>query len=297
MLRICEPSLVINGFWLDRLRTIIKADGMKFFEGCTTLITGASSGLGVEFARQLAPYVRELILVARRLERLEALQEELQGLHPNLRVCVYGADLGSEEERVAFGEWIVSENLQVDFLINNAGLGDSGAFEVSDWKRIRAMLDVNIGALTHLTHLLTPAMVASGRAAILNVSSVAGFLPVPNSAVYAATKAYVTSLSEALAIELRPLGITVSALCPGPVKTEFFDVASRDGGALDKPHYETMPAFVVSPQEVVRTGLNAIAHGRARVIPGPLLCLAVTAAMLVPFFITREVLRAVRNKL
>ena len=211
---------------------------MKFYEGCTALITGASSGLGAEFARQLAPDVHALVLVARRLERLDGLKRELESAHKNLTIYIYGADLGIEDQRVAFVEWLASQNLKVHFLINNAGLGDQGTFDSSDWNRIRAMLEVNISALTHLTHLLLPSMTLSGRAAILNVSSVAGFLPLPSIAVYAATKAYVTSLSEALAIELRPKGITVTALCPGPVATEFNYVARRPGVGTPESHVD-----------------------------------------------------------
>ena len=270
---------------------------MKFYEGCTALITGASSGLGVEFARQLAPHVHSLVLVARRLERLNALKEELESLHSNLTVHVYGADLGREDQRVAFVNWLPSQNVKVDFLINNAGLGDRGAFESSEWNKVRSILDVNISALTHLIHLLLPSMMLGGRAAILNVSSVAGFIPLPNTAVYSASKAYVTSLSEALAIELRPRGITVTALCPGPISTEFHSVATRPGIEEGPSHAERMPAFVVTPEEAVRTALVAVSRGRARAVPGPLLCVAVALAMLVPFFIIREILRALRNKL
>ena len=263
---------------------------MKFYEGCTALITGASSGLGVEFARQLASHVHSLVLVARRLERLDALKKELESLHSNLRVHVYGADLGREDQRVAFVNWLPSQNVKVDFLINNAGLGDRGAFESSEWNKVRSILDVNISALTHLIHLLLPSMMLGGRAAILNVSSVAGFIPLPNTAVYSASKAYVTSLSEALAIELRPRGISVTALCPGPIATR-----PEDGAKAS--HAEKMPAFVVTPEEAVRTALVAVSRGRARSVPGPLLCVAVALAMLVPFFIIREILRALRNKL
>ena len=270
---------------------------MKFYEGCTALITGASSGLGVEFARQLAPHAHSLVLVARRLERLDALKHELESLHSNLRVHVYGADLGREDQRVAFVNWLPSQNVKVDFLINNAGLGDRGAFESSEWNKVRSILDVNISALTHLIHLLLPSMMLGGRAAILNVSSVAGFIPLPNTAVYSASKAYVTSLSEALAIELRPRGITVTALCPGPISTEFHSVATRPGIEEGPSHAERMPAFVVTPEEAVRTALVAVSRGRARAVPGPLLCVAVALAMLVPFFIIREILRALRNKL
>ena len=263
---------------------------MKFFEGCTTLITGASSGLGAEFSRQLAPYAKALVLVARRNERLQTLADELRGIHPHLDVRIFSADLSLEERRIALAAWLETENLSVDFLINNAGLGDHGDFETSDWGRVKAMLDVNISALTHLTHLLVPRMITCGRAAILNVSSVASFFPLPNMAVYSATKADVTSFSEAIALELRPHGITVTALCPGPMPTEFFYVATREGGADSSSHFEAFPAFVVSAREAVEVGLNAVAHSRARVIPGPLLAAAVAVALVVPFFIVRRII-------
>lgn len=263
---------------------------MKFFEGCTALITGASSGLGAEFARQLAPYARGMVLVARRRERLDELADELRRIHMGLEVRTYGADLSDEGKRVELVSWLNEEGIAVDFLINNAGLGDHGRFAAGDWQRVKSMLDVNIGALTHLTHLLLPSMLKSGRAAVLNVSSVASFFPLPNMAVYSATKAYVTSFSEALAIELKPSGITVTALCPGPVPTEFFDTATREGELDMSDHFKTFPAFVVSPQEAVTAGLRAVAHDRARVIPGPLLAASVAVALVIPFFIIRRIL-------
>lgn len=263
---------------------------MRFFEGCTALITGASAGLGVEFARSLAPQARGLVLVARREDRLEELAAELRRVHPRLDVRVYVADLAVGEQRVALVRWLESENIAVDFLINNAGLGDRGEFDSSDWDKVRAILDVNICALTHLTHLLLPGLLRAGRAAVLNVSSVVSFFPLPNMAVYSATKAYVTSFSEALAIELRPKGITVTALCPGPVPTEFGDVARRPGGKSAPSHLKTFSAFVVTPREVVETGLRAVARSRARVVPGRLLAASVAVALVVPFFIIRRIL-------
>ncbi|CAN5380899.1 SDR family oxidoreductase [soil metagenome] len=270
---------------------------MKFYEGCTALITGASAGLGAEFARQLAPYAKGLVLVARRTDRLEAMRDELQALHSSLKVHIYGADLSDENQRLSLANWLHEQKIRVDFLVNNAGFGDRGPFETGDWDKVRGMIDVNVTALTHLTHLLLPAMTRSGRAAILNVSSVASFFPLPNMAVYSATKAYVTSLSEALGIELRPRGITVTALCPGPVETDFFTVARRSDEENPAAHYESMPAFVVTAPRVVQAGLEAVIAQRARVIPGPVLAVAVTLAMLVPFFLTREILRAFRSKL
>ncbi len=270
---------------------------MKFFAGCTALITGASSGLGAEFARQLAPQAQSLVLVARRHDRLEALRAELSGAYPGLAVFTYVLDLADAEARLGFVRWLNEQGIVVDFLVNNAGLGDHGPFESSEWDRVRAMLDVNVAALTHLTHALLPMLHGAGRAAILNVSSVASFFPLPNLAVYAATKAYVTSFSEALRMELRDTGVSVTALCPGPVHTEFFDVATRPGDEGNAAHYETMPAFRVTPEEAVAEGLAAVARDRARVIPGPLLAAAVAVAALVPFFLVRQILQASRARI
>lgn len=270
---------------------------MKFFEGCTALITGSSAGLGAEFARQLAPHAQSLVLVARRNDRLEALRGEFAEKFPQLSVFTYAADLSNEGARVAFANWLREQGIVIDFLVNNAGLGDHGSFETSEWDRVRAMLDVNISSLTHLTHLLLPSLRGAGRSAILNVSSVASFFPLPNMAVYAATKAYVTSFSEALRMELRDTGVSVTALCPGPVKTEFFDVATRPGDEANAAHFESMPMFRVTPAEAVRTGLEAVARDRARVIPGPILAAAVAVAALVPFFIVRQILTAGRARI
>ena len=172
----------------------------------------------------------------------------------------------------------------VTLLINHAGVGDHGFFEESDWSRVSAMLDVNIKALTRLTHAVLPDLVRAGRGAILNVSSIASLLPLPKMAVYAATKAYVTSFSEALRAELRGTGVSVTALCPGPVNTEFFVIAERSTSQ------EPMPApelFKVPAAEVVATALAAVERDRARVIPGWFVCAVMTIASLVPIFLLR----------
>ncbi|MEO6848243.1 MAG: SDR family oxidoreductase [Chthoniobacterales bacterium] len=270
---------------------------MKFFEGCTALITGASAGLGAEFARQLAPYAQALVLVARREDRLENLREELTAIHRGLSVYIYVADIAKEEQLHGLTRWLNDQGIAVDFLINNAGLGDRGRFENCDWSRVQAMLDVNITALTRLTHLLLPMMRTSGRGAILNISSIAGFLPIPGSAVYAATKAYVTSFSEALRIELRGKGISVTALCPGPVETEFFEVAAREVDPDYSAVNEAGDLFLVSPAQVVRDGLQAVAMDKARKIPGLVVCLSMAATVLVPMFILRKILEYRMNRM
>jgi len=262
---------------------------MRFYEGCTALITGASAGLGAEFARQLAPHAQTLILVARREDRLEELKQELIKDHARLTVECYPMDIAEESQVESFVGWLEKSDLHVDLLVNNAGLGDHGPFEASDWKRVRAMLDVNIKALTKLTYQLLPSMRQCGRAAILNVSSIASMIPLPHAAVYAATKAYVTSFSEALRLELKGTGISVTALCPGPVQTEFFDVASRPGESFSA-EMEAPGWFIVPAEQVVREGLAAVSHDSPRVIPGLLVGLAMTAATLLPLFILRSIL-------
>ncbi|MDD5350547.1 MAG: SDR family oxidoreductase [Chthoniobacteraceae bacterium] len=255
---------------------------MNLLDQCNVLITGASSGLGKEFARQLAPRAATLVLVARRLERLEALKSELE--RPGLTIHCRQADLSDRTEVDTLLAWLASAGIPLNFLINNAGLGDHGRFETGEWERTRQMLDVNIGALTRLTHALLPILKAQAGAAILNVSSSAAFFPIPKLAVYAATKAYVSSFTEAIRAELRGTGVRVTAVCPGPVSTEFGRVAERT--ASPEP-LEAPDALRVSAREVVGDALRAVEADRARVIPGWLVALTVAAASLLPMALLR----------
>ncbi len=257
---------------------------MQFFDGCTALITGASSGFGREFARQLAPYAGTIILAARRADRLEKLKAELE--REGLTIHCHVVDLADEAQTEKFLASLAASGDRVSFLINNAGCGDHGLFEDSEWKRVKAMLDVNITALTRLTHALLPDLVRSRRGAILNVSSIASLIPVPKLTVYAATKAYVTSFTEGIRAEVRGTGVTVTAVCPGPVDTEFFEIAER-------PQGEPAPApaiMKVTPQQVVREALDAVARDRARVIPGWVVWAMMSVTALVPIFVLRTFL-------
>lgn len=238
---------------------------MPDFSDATVLVTGASSGLGAEFARRLAGEAGTLILVARREERLQVLREELVRANPGLRVEVRPCDLADAEQRQALLEALQVDDLMIDLLINNAGLGDVGDLTTAPWEKIDRILQVNTTALTHLTRALLPPMIERGRGCVLNVSSTAGFLPLPAFAVYAATKAYVNSFSEALRFELKGTGVTVTALCPGPVETEFGQVASRPDGGRD---FAPPAFFMVPPGQVVDEALAAARRGKARVIPG-----------------------------
>lgn len=252
-------------------------------DGCIALITGASAGLGREFARQLAPRAGALVLVARRLDRLEELRDDLTTRDPNLTVHIRAVDLSQANEVDALVGWLRSEQIGIDLLINNAGVGDHGRFATSAPERLQSMIAVNISALTMLTHALLPAMIERKRGAVLNVSSSASFLPLPDLAAYAATKAYVTSLSEALRMELRGTGVNVTSLCPGPVHTEFNTVASR----ADERSQQAPEFTYVAPGEVVRAGLAAVEQDAPLVIPGLVMKLAMLLVRLTPLPVLR----------
>jgi short-subunit dehydrogenase len=254
-------------------------------DGCSVIITGASAGIGREFARQLAGRARSMILLARRDERLLELADQLQRAHAKLLVRTRKVDLSDLAQVEDLLVWLDHEKVGIDLLINNAGLGDSGPFAKSDPVRNREMTLVNITAVTLLTRHLLPQMIARRRGGILNVSSSAGFLPIPGSAVYAATKAYVTSFSEALRIELRGTGVSVCAVCPGPVVTEFQQVASRHGAEPD-----IGPKFIVVPaQKVVRDSLAALEADRPLVVPGLAMKLMMLVARGMPMPLMRLV--------
>src|SRR5213594_1135243 len=262
-------------------------------DGDSALITGASAGLGCEFARQLAGRMRSLILLARREQQLNELRDELTQQHPNLVVHVRRTDLAEPRQLKDLMAWLDHEKIDVHLLINNAGLGDSGPFATSDSRRNEQMMLVNMVALTSLTRHLLPQMIARKRGGILNVSSCAGFLPISDFAVYAATKAYVTSFSEALRAELRGAGVRVCTLCPGPVHTEFQEVAKRPG---EQP--EGGPGFVHVPvEQVVRAALAALEADRPLVIPGFAMKVGMLLVRLTPMPILRWASRFRRNEI
>ena len=223
------------------------------------LITGASAGLGVDFARQLSARGERLLLVARRKDRLDALAAELG----NARVVAMDlSQAGAVEHLMAD---LASHDEHVDLLVNNAGFGLTGRFSALDGKRQREMIDLNCGALTELAHAVLPGMIERKRGRILNVASTAAFQPGPGMAVYFATKAFVLSFSEALHEEVKKDGIIVTALCPGPTATEFGEVAGFRPAGRSAKLFVDMAADSAS---VVRSGLEGLNKGQAIVIPG-----------------------------
>jgi hypothetical protein len=265
---------------------------MSAFAGKSALVTGASAGLGEKFAIQLAGLgVSHLVLTARRADRLDELMWKLLKDRAGLRVDTIPADLADAAQVTKLIADLGTGRLDgfaPDILINNAGLGDLGTFETSDPARIESMLAVNIVALTRLTRWALPGMLAKEAGWICNVGSTAGLIPLPTFAVYAATKAYVNSFSEALRIELYGSGVRVIALCPGPVETEFGQVASRENS---KRKFAPPSFLCVSKEDVVRQTLSAMARGHGRIIPG----LMVRFPMLLAESTPRWILRLVFN--
>lgn len=252
---------------------------------CRAVITGASSGLGAEFARQLAPQAELLVLVARRVGALEEVKSSLEGQKARVFTCV--ADLATDGGLGAVCAFLESHGIRPNLLINNAGMGDYGSFMSSSADKTRVQLDLNITALTMLTHALLPLLEKPGG--VVNVSSLAGTLPMPELAVYAASKSYVTSFSEALAIELAPQNITVTCVCPGPTPTNFSQTAKREDGT--DTNREGQDLLRIPPSQVVGEALRALRHGRACVFPGLGVKVAGTLFRLMPRGLMRLLLR------
>lgn len=253
-----------------------------------TLITGASSGIGEAFAKRLAAEKHDLVLVARSEKDLHELCDELMLVHKITAHYVVLDLTEADADRRLFEE-TERHGFEIDWLINNAGFGSYGDFSRLDLDREKEMVDLNIRALVALTHRYLQGMRKRKRGTIINVSSGAGFQPIPFMSTYAATKAFVTSFSEAIAEENRPFGIQVMALCPGPTKTNFQAVAGLD-----------LPIEIKGKQtaeEVVEAALRGVKNGRTRIVSGFMNDLVSRIVMFVPnFVITRVMARALRSK-
>jgi uncharacterized protein len=240
------------------------------------LITGASVGIGEQFARQLSERGHDVVLVARDAARLEALAKEIEG-RSGAHAEVLTADLTDPEQLAA----VEARARQVDLLVNNAGFGTFGSFHTLDLDTEIREINLNVIALVRLTHAAAAAMVERGRGGILNVSSLAGFEPGPSNGTYSATKAFVTSFTEAVHEELRGTGVSVTALCPGFTHTEFQSRANAPAGSVPGFLWQEAP-------EVARAGLDGVAKNKAIVIPGTTNKVMGTLSAITPHAITRR---------
>jgi short-subunit dehydrogenase len=233
-------------------------------EHSVALVTGASSGIGVEIARQLAARGHGLALVARREGRLQELAGELSRSYPESRFEVFAADIGDAVARGQLVDAVAARGLQVSILVNNAGVGGHSEFaDAAESGRDVQMVRLNVEAVTDLMARYVPGMVERGSGAVINVASTAAFQPMPGTATYAATKAFVLSQSEAVAQELKGTGVTVTAVCPGPVKTEFADVAGVGEIADNAPEFVWTTA-----EQVARAAVEGADSGKRTVVPG-----------------------------
>lgn len=244
----------------------------------TALVTGPTSGIGLAFARALAAEGSDLVLVARDSGRLESVAQELRSRHPGLDVALLVADLSGD-----VGQQLVAQRLAagVDLLVNNAGRTTSETFEAVPWAQERAVLDLNVLAVLRLCHAAIPPMLAAGHGDVINVSSVAGFFPTSGGGTYAASKAYVTALSESLAMTYVGTGVRVLALCPGFTRTEFHQRASLDtAGIPDRMWLEA--------DAVVARALRDLRRGRFISVPGALYKVLVAGGRYVPAGLSRR---------
>lgn len=232
---------------------------LKAYAGHWGLVTGASSGIGAEFARQLAARGMHCVLVARREDRMQALAEELQAAH-GIRCEIVSTDLTRPRAGRELLAEVARRGITVELLVNNAGFGMVSSVEQTDVGRALELIQVNVACLTELTLTVAKEMVQRRHGGIINIGSIVSFQPVGYMGVYAASKAYVLHFSEALWAELRPHGVTVTALCPGTTRTEFFDRSGVPGWAEQNRGQDV--------QTVVRTGLAAFDSGRQYVISG-----------------------------
>ena len=246
------------------------------------LITGASAGIGAELARCHAQAGHNLILVARRAEALQTLADELRR-HHGVQVSVQATDLARPGAAEQLHATLEQRGMVVDMLVNCAGVLHQGAFTAIAPAKHQAIIDLNITALTSMLGCFVPGMVARGQGRVLNVASVAAFQPIPSLATYAASKAYVLSLSESLAEELKGTGVTVTALCPGMTATSMLDNATRANSKLQR-----IPGFLIGDvAEVARAAVEATERGDAIVVPGAINQGAMIASRATPKWLLR----------
>ena len=255
----------------------------------TTLITGASLGIGLELAKYAASKGDNLILVARNEEKLNALATEIKTAY-NVNIKVIAADLSNMQQVQMVYDVCKKENIAIDNLINNAGFGDFGLFAASDWAKIEQMIQLNITSLTKMCRLFIPDMIAKKSGKILNVASTAAFMPGPMMAVYFATKSYVLHFSEAIYNELQGTGVSITTLCPGATQSNFFVTADAENSKLVKGR--KLP----TAKEVAIFGYNAMTNKKMTAIHGIRNWILANSVRISPRKLVLKITRMIQNE-
>jgi short-subunit dehydrogenase len=255
----------------------------------TALITGASSGIGMELARVHAAQGGDLVLISRSEDKLKRLRTELENKF-QVEVMIISSDLSQASAPRQIFDQLQAQEIQVEYLINNAGFGDYGFFHETDWEKEEQMIDLNMKSLTHLTKLFLPEMVKRRSGKIMNVASTAAFQPGPLMAIYYATKHYVLAFSEAIANEVRDYGVTVTALCPGPTESGFQNTAAMEESKLVKG--VKMP----TSEEVARYGYQAMIKGKTVAVHGFLNSMMARSVGFLPRKMVTGMVRSLQDK-
>ncbi len=250
-------------------------------KGRTALVTGASSGLGIDFARELAARGADLVLVARRAEALQALADELTRTY-GVKVSIKPSDLGIAASREALASGLAAAGVDIDLLVNNAGFGVYGEFVDTEWARLDQMLQVDIVALTHLTRLFTPGMISRRYGRVLQVASIGAYSPSPTYAAYSAAKSYVLSFGIALNHELRGSGVSCTTVAPGVTATDFLKVSGQKKNWFHR-------ATMMSSASVARSGVKAMLRGRASLVTGWINAMQAWSTRLMPLSLSAAV--------
>ena len=258
------------------------------------LITGASAGIGETLAAKLAPEAAVLVLVARRLEKMERLKATILKEYPHLNIILFGKDISLRENQLYILEELSSQNIDLDVLINNAGIGDERLFYESEWEKAEKIIELNAKSVISLTHLLVPRFVKHSQGkCIVFIGSGAGIAWMPGNLVYSATKHFITAAAMILRAELKPKGVQVNLVCPGPVDTEFDTVAGIDQGMKGGPSQSTR----ISAEQCADDIIKGIKKNKAVTFPGKKLNRLMKLYLLLPWFVRRNFLDKEAEKL
>lgn len=264
------------------------------FKNKNILVTGASAGIGEALSKKLANDAALLIIVARRLERLKELENDLLALNPNLKVVIFGLDISIRDNQIQMLNDLKNQQIELDILINNAGMGDENLFHKSDWEKAEQIMELNNKSVISLTHLIVPEFLKNPKGkGIVFIGSGGGIAWMAGSLVYSASKHFITATAMILRAELKPKGIQVNLACPGPVDTEFDKVAGVDKGMSGGPSQKTR----ISAEECAKDIIKGISKDKAVIFPGAKINRLMKFYLLLPWPLRRKVLENDARKL